>query len=257
MTQNTVYIFATVLLALGFWWIMRVLWPPALRRQHNELIGWQVTVLGTTYAVIIGFMLFAVWDSFERAEINAATEANCLVNAYRSAAGLPAPQRIRIQKLASDYADAMLNEEWPAMAHVSISPTATRITEQLWATVSQAEPQSVAERTSLDHTMTELTNMTEHRRVRQLQSETTLPGVLWAVLIVGEAITIMSCCLFGSDNLALHMTQIVALSLMLSLVLVAIADINRPFQGSVHVSPGGFVQARQTFRDYEAEAKRP
>lgn len=254
MTQDFIFVLGTVLLSLGFWWILRVTWPPALRRQHNEIIGWQVSVLGTTYAVIIGFMLFAVWSTFEAAEVNAATEADCLVNVYRSAAGLPPAQRSQIQKQASDYADAMLTEEWPAMEHLSISATGTRITQQLWATVSQVQPHNASEQTSLDHTMTELSMMTQHRRVRQVESQTTLPRVLWAVLIVGAAITIMSCCLFGSDNSALHLTQIIALAVMLSLVLVAIADINRPFQGAVHVRPTGFELARQTFQDYRAAA---
>jgi hypothetical protein len=33
-------------------------WPWEKRRPYNELIGWQITVLGTTYAVILGFMLY-------------------------------------------------------------------------------------------------------------------------------------------------------------------------------------------------------
>jgi hypothetical protein len=34
----------------------------------------------------------------------------------------------------------------------------------------------------------------------------------------------------------------------LSLVLVAIADIDRPFQGSVRVSPDSFIFAQETFK---------
>ena len=79
--------------------------------------------------------------------------------------------------------------------------------------------------------MTLLSNITQHRRVRQLQSQTSLPGILWAVLIVGAIMTIMSACLFGSELPSLHMLQIVTLALLLSMALVAIADINRPFQG--------------------------
>ncbi|MEO8726692.1 MAG: hypothetical protein ABI383_11315 [Acidobacteriaceae bacterium] len=82
-----------------------------------------------------------------------------------------------------------------------------------------------------------------------------MPGISWAVLIAGAAVTVMSCCLFGSHNVALHLTQIAALALMLSLVLVAAADINRPFQRSVHVSPEGFALARQTFSDHRAVAR--
>jgi hypothetical protein len=32
------------------------IWPVAHRTSHNELIGWQLGILGTLYAVIMGFM---------------------------------------------------------------------------------------------------------------------------------------------------------------------------------------------------------
>lgn len=38
-------------------------WPREKRRAYNDLIGWQLSILGTTYAVILGFMLFAVWET--------------------------------------------------------------------------------------------------------------------------------------------------------------------------------------------------
>jgi hypothetical protein len=69
--------------------------------------------------------------------------------------------------------------------------------------------------------------------------------------MVGAIITIMSSCLFGSDYPVLHMLQVVTLTLMLSLALVAVADINRPFQGSVHVRPTGFENAKRTFEKYD------
>jgi hypothetical protein len=43
--------------------------------------------------------------------------------------------------------------------------------------------------------------------------------------------------------------QVFAFSLLISLVLVAIADIDRPFQGAVHVSSYAFEQARQSMKD--------
>lgn len=53
--------------------------------------------------------------------------------------------------------------------------------------------------------------------------------------------------MFGIDSLILHAIQVIALSLLVGLALVAIADIDRPFQGTVHVSPDGFEFARATF----------
>ncbi len=254
-SQDIAIILATIVLALGFSLLLSRLWPPSLRREHNDIIGWQLSVLGTTYAVIIGFMLYAVWTNFGAAEVNTEQEANSLVNVFRFAGGLSTTQRDAIQKLTRDYASTMVNEEWPAMNRESSSPAGLRVTQQLWTTVLKAEAQNPAEQMSLDHVFTELTNMTQHRRIRELQSRTKLPGILWAVLIVGGTITILSSCLFGIHNFKLHLFQIITFSLMLSLALVAVADIDRPFQGSVRVSPAGFDYARATIEQLLGEAR--
>lgn len=53
----------------------------------------------------------------------------------------------------------------------------------------------------LNHLISELTSMTEHRRIRMLQSKKSLPGILWAVLIVGGIVTVGTSCFFGVDSL--------------------------------------------------------
>ena len=248
--QNVAIVVVALILSLGFWWFVRWVWPPARRREHNDITGWQVSVLGTTYAVIIGFMLFTVWSYFQDAQQNAQAEASCLVNLYWAVSGLPPTQRDEIRGLAREYADAMITTEWPAMNRGEISPTGTQIMQRMWKSASQSQSLSPAEQVSLDQAMSLLSSITEHRRMRQLQSQTALPGILWAVLIVGGAITIMSACLFGSELPTLHMLQVVTLALLLSMALVAIADINRPFQGSVNVGPGGFENAKRVFDKY-------
>ncbi len=247
--QNTVIVIATMLAATGFLLLLQRLWPSKLRRQHNDLIGWHVSVLGSTYAVILGFMLFAVWTNFQVADANADSEANCLVGLVRSSRALPDPQRGQLLKLAVDYTNVMLTSEWPAMSRSELSPASRLLIRQLWATLTSAEIRTMREQSALDHTLTELTRMTEYRRLRQLQVKADLPGILWLVLILGATVTIMSACLFGSFNLRLHLFQVMVLAFLISSILVAIGDINHPFQGSVHVTPAGFERARFTLAE--------
>jgi hypothetical protein len=244
--QTLLLIILMVAASLGFLALLYRLWPAEERRPHNDLIGWQITVLGTTYAVVIGFMLYAVWSAFELAEGNAEAEANCLVNVVRSAQGLPDAQRQQIQNLAGEYVDQMLTQEWPAMSRASFHYASDITVQKLWAAVTKAETRNSSEQTSRDHAFSELSRMTEHRRLRHLEVISDLPGILWAVLIAGAVVTIVSACLFGGLDLRLHFIQVGALSLLVALILVAIADINRPFQGSVHVPPLGFERARTT-----------
>jgi Protein of unknown function (DUF4239) len=139
-----------------------------------------------------------------------------------------------------------LDDEWPAMRKGNVSAASFEITQQLWAAMVEAQAGQAPESMSL--VLAELANMTQHRRIRQLQSRSSLPTILWIILIVGGVITIGASCLFATENFRLHFILVLSLSLMISLVLVAIADIDRPFEGSVHVNPDAFRLARQTFQ---------
>jgi len=244
--QDVLVVLGCMLASLVFVWLLNRVWPASQRRDHNDIIGWQVGVLGTTYAVILGFMLYAVWTSYQEADINAETEANCLVSVFRAADGLPAAQRDKVHELARGYVKTVIEQEWPAMEKAELGLAGHQTIEKLWTAVLETKPATYAEQTSMSLALTEIDNMTEHRRVRQLQSQSKLPGILWVVLIAGGIITTLSACMFGIDNFQLHCLQVVSLTLLLSLILVAIADIDRPFQGAVHVHPLGFERARDT-----------
>ena len=235
-----------VVSSAAFLFVLQRVWPIEQRRLLNDLVGWNITVLGTIYAVIVGFMLYAVWTNLEMATSNVEAEANCLVNVARSAQGFRVEKRNDVQRLVREYAGVILNQEWTAMQVGNVAPASAQVTEQLWAMLTRMETTNSAEQAGRDHALSELSCMTDHRRLRQLQVDDQLPGILWSVLILGAAATIISACLFGSSDFRLHLTQVIALSFVISLVLVAIADINRPFQGSVHVPPSAFERARDT-----------
>jgi Protein of unknown function (DUF4239) len=248
--QNVVIVVVCVLCSLSFMAAINHYWPPEERRAHNDLIGWQLSVLGTTYAVIVGFMLYTVWTDFGTAELNTNAEANSLVNLYRLSDGLPADQGARIKQLTRAYGDAVLDQEWGEMAR-NITPMESRpIIEQMWQTLMTLKGASPTEITAEDHALYELSALAGYRRVRLVQCAARLPGVLWFVLIVGGAVTVASTCMFGASNGALHVIQVGAFSLLIALALAAIADINRPFQGSVHVSDYAFRRAQTDLRGH-------
>jgi hypothetical protein len=247
--QSAIIVAFTVAASLLFMWTLNRIWPWDKRHDHNDLIGWQLSILGTTYAVILGFMLYTVWTDFGAAEVNADNEANSLANVYRLADGLPEVQRSQMHMLARYYADTVIAKDWPEMA-VDLTPEASRKIEQdMWKTLTSVKNALPAELLAEDHSISELSEMSEHRRIRLLQNAFRLPTVLWCVLIIGGVVTIASASMFGSANTFLHALQVFAFSLLVALALVAIADIDRPFQGSVHVNSFAFERARQNMKD--------
>ena len=242
--QNAAIVIICLACSLSFMAAINHYWSPESRRAHNDLIGWQLSVVGTTYAVILGFMLYTVWINFGSADLNTDAEANSIMNIYRLADGLPAEQGTQIKALARNYADVVVQKEWPEMSREIVPMDSREITRQMWKKLTETKGSTPNEITAEDHSFYELSALSGYRRIRMVQSASTLPGVLWFVLIVGGIVTIASTCMFGASNGVLHSIQVAAFSLLIALVLVAIADINRPYQGSVHVSDYAFRRAQ-------------
>jgi Protein of unknown function (DUF4239) len=249
LTQNIVILIVTMTGSMLFLTVLNRVWPRERRTVHNDLIGWQLGILGTTYAVILGFMLYTVWTNFGEANLNADLEANSLRNVYRIAEGLPGPQRILLEQQARAYADAVLNHDWPEMYQSKLPEESHLINRDMWKTLMSVKAATPSELTAEDHALTELSSLTEHRRTRLLQSVYHLPTIFWGVLLVGGLVTVLSASLFGSANRTLHAVQVFCFTLLITLVLLAIADVNLPFRGWVHISNLAFQRAQENMDD--------
>jgi hypothetical protein len=248
--QDVVVVLLIVGASLLFRWLLDYVWPQEQRRLHNDLIGWQLSIVGTTYAVVMGFMLYTVWTNFGLAEVNVGAEANAAMNLYRLGDGLPEPQRSEIRSSVHGYAAAVLRYDWPEMdAGRPLSSQSHVINQGMWQVLMAVRAVTPSEIAAEDHALYELSSLAEHRRIRQLQNNSRLPGVLWWVLIIGGIITIVSSCMFGAGSVWLHGFQVFAVSLLIGLILVAIADIDRPYQGTVSVGDEPFIHIIGTMQE--------
>ena len=210
------------------------------RKESNDFTGAVVAVIGTTYAVILAFTLAGVWAMLQQAQANEEQEANALVNIYRIASQLKDPNAKPIQELCVRYANNALEREWPAMDKRQMPPEGAEIINQFWTLAGEIQARAQPDAIGAYQLMEELRLLTQHRRVRIMDSREALPGILWAVLIAGGIITVASSCFFGVPSFRFHLLQVLMLSFLVALVLVAIADIDQPYQGEVKVAPQGF-----------------
>jgi multisubunit Na+/H+ antiporter MnhB subunit len=225
-------------------------WPVRSRYAAEDyLMGWQLGVLATMQAVITGFMLYAVWSNFTSAQLNVDLEASAVTNLYQLAAGLPPEQRTEMENLTRLYAATVIQEDWPQLERgVMPDGGSHRINQLMWHTLVSARTTTPSEATAQDHALTQLSTLTQLRRIRFLESAARLPGIFWCVLLVGGIVTILSITLFGSLKRAVHSFQVLSLSLIISLSLVAIADLDHPFRGWVHVGNYAFERALDNMR---------
>lgn len=240
VTQNVLAVIGAVGLSLLFMLGLNRTWPSENRRHYNDLVGWQLSILGTIYAVILGFMLYTVWTTYGEADTNVDHEASAVVDLYHLAEDFPEPQRSQLKNQAQSYAEAAIHQEWPEMANNEEPKQTLAILSEMWQTVRSVRIASSTEQVAQDHALSELSSLAEHRLTRLSQSTMRLPNMLWCVLLVGGTLTIVSACMFGIPGEKLQTLHVFSLSLLISLALVAIADIHRPFQGLIHVRDYAF-----------------
>jgi hypothetical protein len=243
--DDILILIAVLALSIAFMAGLNRIWPVARRYTSNDQIGWQLNVLGTTYAVILGFMLYTEWTTFSAATLNVSLEASALRNIYRLSEGLPVQQSAQLQQQTRAYADAVVNEDWPQMAQGKVPETSHLINENMWKTLMSMKSMTPSENLAEDHALYELSALTQYRRTRLLQSVTRLPAIFWCVLWVGGILTVASVSMFGSVSARLHAIQVCSLTLLITLVMLAISDVDRPYQGWVHIDDYPFRRAQQ------------
>jgi Protein of unknown function (DUF4239) len=244
--QSAVVIVLSVAGALLLVVLLNRLWPIDHRKLLNDVTGWQLGVLGTTYGVILGFMLYTVWEGFRAAQIDANLEATSMLNVYRLAEGLPSPQQEAMRDLAKKYEAAVVNQEWPAMQRQQEDRAASVVLGKMWRVLASVKVESMAIANSVDHIQYAMSNLAERRNMRDQQRTNQLPGLLWLLLVLGGLATIVSSCILGNDKKWLHYCQVGALTFVIITSLAAIADLARPYQGAVAVEPSAFVHALES-----------
>jgi hypothetical protein len=249
LTQNILILVFMMAGSMLFMAALNRIWPREKRQVHNDLIGWQLNIIGTTYAVILGFMLYTVWTDFVAAKLNVDLEASALRDVYRLAEGLPEQQRVQLKSESRAYAEAVIQQDWPEMARGLLPEESHNINQDMWKTLMSVKVASPTEIVAEDHALSELSSLTEHRRTRLIQSSYRLPTIFWGVLLVGGSLTIASVSMFGSADARFHALQIFAFTLLITLVLLAIADVNLPFRGWVHVDNYAFIRAQENMHD--------
>jgi hypothetical protein len=246
-SQSAFFVAASLAVSMFSVAVLNRLWPISSRKLVNDVTGWQLGILGTTYGVILGFMLFTVWNDFRAAEVNTNLEASSLLTVSRIGAGLPSPDREAIHALGLKYAEAAIHEDWPAMQVQQDSSASQRVAGDMWKVLAEMKSDGAGSG-SADHLANALRDLSERRNLREQELRDRVPVILWILLVAGAGATVGSACLLGNDNKWLHYCQVLALTFVVSVTLAAIGDLARPFEGAVSVTPVAFERALALMR---------
>jgi Protein of unknown function (DUF4239) len=246
MPLNTLglgFIIGSAAVTVGALWVARRTLSTERLQKSHDLTVYCGTIAGTVYAVILAFILFAAWNDFSAAKQVVADETVALENLAYIGRGLPTAIRAPFEHDAVQYARLVIDEEWPLMAHGGKSTNVSRVMDDMGLLVLKARSTPGVDPLVIDHTMTDLAQLQADRQTRLLQANSSLPPILWMVLVAGAVVTLIFSLLVATGDFSVHAVHTALLAALLALVLVAIQDIKSPFDGVVRVESSDMQRA--------------
>ena len=230
---------AALAAALGAYVVEKIV-PAAKREAHNDVIGFVYAVIGVAYAVLLGLVVIAAWNTLDQAKANAYAESNALIQLDWYGHSLPQPTHAQIEHLVEEYTTVVINEEWPRLAHQEDSPHAWAVYTQLRAVVQAQQPVAPAAVVRYQQALAASAELGNARRERVNQSADGVPALLWVALILGGIVTIGFAYLFGMKRTIAHAVVMFGLTLLVISLLMVVYELNFPFAGIVKVNPEAF-----------------
>ena len=204
-------------------------------REINDAVNYFGTAIAALYSVLLGLIAVASWTNFSSVSGLVSREAATIGVLYRDVAGYPEPLCTDMRHQLRAYTVFTVEKAWPAQQHGKVlSDPAHRLTAVQSAMLAYNPPNNgqMAAHMEALHKFNEVLDL---RRQRIDHMDDSLPGVLWIVVLVGGALTIVVSYFFWIEDMRFHILLLTMLSLFIAMMVFLIAALDYPFRGEVSI----------------------
>jgi hypothetical protein len=156
-------------------------------------------VLATGFSILLGFVVFLAFTSYDNSRSGAEREAVLVVQQYETAQFLPESLSERLSGEIACYARSVVNDEWPAMENGTLGDTFNPWGFRMFQTLLEADPVTPAEETAYGKWLDQSSDRQDARNDRVHGSEGVVPTPLWIVLFLTAGV-IFVFLLFFADS---------------------------------------------------------
>jgi Protein of unknown function (DUF4239) len=214
--------------------------------KNNEIAGFKFATVGVIYAVLLAFSVIVVWEKFNDAENAVAEEAGATAALFHYAEGNE-PNAHAVRKAITNYLKAVIDKEWPAMAHESDDREVTQALDGMYSAALALNQSSTRDTADMSEVFRQIDTVTSARRARLHLATGLVPDVIWIALFLGAGLTVGFTLFFGSENFSAQVAMTGVLSILVTMGLVVIISIDHPFTGPVYIHPDPLASVLEEF----------
>ena len=240
---NAVFIGTSILIL----YIIRRIAHYKIRQSHNDVIASIFNKAGTVFGIMIAFVVVILWQDYHKAMDSALKEGTEALELYRDLSLYPNPKQAdSALKSLVNFAKLVIEDEYPAMANMRMSQTTEHAMNNLRNDIHNINPQKRQEQILYAKILNDLENLSNLRHERLSEMESSLPGIVWAALIVGAFVAIMFSTLLGAERFWLHALLISMLAIILATAFYLIIELDYPFMGELSAKPTSYIRMLKT-----------
>jgi Protein of unknown function (DUF4239) len=232
---------------IGVTWLGIAGIHPFLRRHlhgkepSNEVIIFSAANFGLFYAVLLGLLTIATFQSTKDVVDTIGREASSLSTLYNAADGYPDPARTQLKAELRDYTRYVIDKDWPAHRRGLVLMGGEHRLQAIRRTLLSFQPTTTTQTQEglRNEMLNYLDAMTVAREQRLSAVSASIPGVLWYIVMIGAFITVIFMWMLHMRLISQILLGSVT-ALFLGMMLFLIFAMDRPLRGAVSVTPGSF-----------------
>ena len=213
-------------------------------------------VLATGFSVLLGFIIFLAFSSYDASRAGAETEATIVAQQVQTAQFLPAPANQELTGELTCYARYVAGPEWDALTAGTLGDSLNPWGPRMFHTISSVTPRTDTQQSGYDRWMDQTASREQARVDRVHGAEGIIPWPLWVVLFVISGV-IFVYLLFFADPSEGALTQgllMGSVTVTITLLLLLLVFFNHPHgQGVGRLQPTA-MERTQRLIDIEAKA---
>jgi amino acid transporter len=192
-------------------------------------------VLATGFSVLLGFIIFLAFESFDQSRSGAEQEALVLVQQVENAQFFPQPAGSALTGELVCYGRSVVNDEWDRMRAGTQGDAINPWGVTLFRTLQTVQPQTATEQSAYDKWLDQTSAREEARRDRVHGAVGVIPTTLWIVLFFIAAVIFVFMLFFADrgERAVVQGMLVGSVVAVMAALLLLLNGLNTPFHAGV------------------------
>ena len=194
-------------------------------------------VLATGFAVLLGFVVFLAFESYDTSRSGAETEAQIVTQQFETAQFFPVAARAPLSGKLVCYARTVIHQEWPEMQAGTLDDKANPWGLATFRTLKTVQPRTATEQAAFSKWLDQRSDREQARADRIHGGEGVIPVPLWIVLLLSASIIFIFMLFFAdsAEHAVVQATMMGGVAIVISSTLLLLWFLDNPY----HPGAGG------------------